>query len=125
MDYGVIPCAVFSHPEFACVGLCEFVAQERGIETIVGESRFGANGKALCLGEAEGLVRIVTDANTKKIVGSQIYGPEASVMISEIAVAMNNRLKVDDLAGTIHVHPTLAEVVQEACRDAISKLADR
>jgi len=116
MDYRVLPCAVFSHPEFACVGICEAEAQERGIETSIGESRFGANGKALCQGEEEGIVRIVVDAKTKEIVGSQIFGLEASVMISEIAVAMKKGVKVDDVADTIHVHPTLAEVLMEACK---------
>ena len=117
MDYNTMPSAVFSHPEFATVGLCEAEAREKGIEVRVGESRFGANGKALCEGEADGLVRVVVDSRTGEILGSQILGPGASVMISEITLAMNSGVRVHEIANTIHVHPTLSEVLMDACKE--------
>ena len=115
VDYRVMPWAVFSKPEIGSVGLTEQEAKDKGIEVITGESLFGANGKALCEGEGEGEVKVVVDKKTKEILGAQIIGPEASVMISELALAMQN---VANVADTVHVHPTLSEVVMEACRNA-------
>jgi dihydrolipoamide dehydrogenase len=117
VDCRVMPWAVFSKPEIASVGLTEQEARDRGIEVITGESLFGANGKALCDGEGEGEVKVVVDKKTKEIIGAQIIGPEASVMISELAVAMQNG-NLANVADAVHVHPTLSEVVMEACRNA-------
>ena len=121
MDYRVMPCVVFSHPEFASVGLSENQAKARGMEIAVGEFLFAGNGKALCLGETEGLARVVVDTKTKEIVGAQIFGSEASVMISEVAVAMENGITVEDVGKVVHVHPTLSEVLMEACKDAVGE----
>jgi dihydrolipoamide dehydrogenase len=120
VDYRVMPWVVFSKPEIASVGLTEQKAKDRRIEVITGESLFGANGKALCEGESEGEVKVVVDKKTKEIIGAQIIGPEASVMISELAVVMQNRT-IANVADTVHVHPTLSEVVMEACRNALFK----
>jgi len=121
VDYRVMPWAVFSKPEIASVGLTEQEAKDEGIEVITGESLFGANGKALCEGKSEGEVKVVVDKKTKEILGAQIIGPEASVMISELAVAMQNGNLAKDIGDTVHVHPTLSEVVMEACRNALFK----
>jgi len=74
----------------------------------------------LCDGEGEGEVKVVVDKKTKEIIGAQIIGPEASVMISELAVAMQNG-NLANVADAVHVHPTLSEVVMEACRNALFK----
>ena len=125
MDYRVIPWAVFSHPEVAAVGLSEDDAKKEGIETIIGEFPFLANGKAVSMGETEGMVKIVGDKKTGEVIGAQIIGAEASIMISELALAMKNRLKIKDVTNTIHTHPTLSEAVMESCKGALGEAIHR
>ena len=119
IDYRVLPWVVFSRPEIASVGLTESEAIDMGIETVTGEFSFSANGKALCMGDAEGEVKIVGDRRTEEIIGGQIVGPGASELISELTMAVENRISVRDMGNLIHVHPTLSEALMEAYRDAI------
>lgn len=121
MDYRVIPWVVFSRPELACVGMTDEEAQEKGITTVVGEFPFIASGKAVVMGETEGMVKIIADANTEEVIGAQIIGPDASIIISELALAVKNRLKIKEIGNTIHPHPTLSETVMESCKDAMGE----
>jgi dihydrolipoamide dehydrogenase len=112
--YDCIPGVVYTWPEFASVGLSEEQAKERGIETAVGSFPFMANGRARAMGERDGLVRIVADAKTDRIIGAHIVGPRASDLIAELVLAMELRASAEDVARTVHAHPTLPEAVKEA-----------
>ena len=122
MDYRVVPWAIFSTPEVASVGLTEEEAKEHGIDTIIGEFPFTANGKAVAMNSVEGEVKIVGKKDTHELIGAQIVGPDASVMISELALAVQHRLSIEDVAHTIHTHPTLAEATMESCNTAIGEV---
>lgn len=116
MDYRVVPWAIFTTPEIASVGLTEEEAKAQGLEVVSGEFPFTANGKAVSMNATDGTVKVVAKADTKEIIGAQIVGPEASVMIAELALAIKNNLTLKDLADTIHTHPTLPEAVMEAVK---------
>jgi dihydrolipoamide dehydrogenase len=119
MSSEVIPWAVFTSPEIGTVGLNEKMAGEKNIEVRTGIFPFSSSGRAYITGETKGFVKIVTDNKTGEILGAQMVGPGASELIHEVAVAMNGELLVDDLASTIHAHPTLSEVVMEAAEDCL------
>ena len=89
-------------------------AAAQGIETNVGVSPFAANGRAKTMGETEGAVKIIADARTDRVLGVHIVGPEASALIAEAAVAMEMGASAEDLARSVHAHPTLPEAVKEA-----------
>jgi dihydrolipoamide dehydrogenase len=116
MDYRVLPWAIFSTPEIAVCGLTEEEAKEQGIEVLVGEFPFTANGKAVTMNATDGLVKVVARKEDKVLIGAQIVGPEASIMIAELALAIKNNLTLDDVADTIHTHPTLPEAIMEAVK---------
>jgi len=118
MDYRVVPWAIFSSPEIATVGLTEEEAKENGIGTIAGEFPFVANGKAVSMNAMEGFVKVVAKSDTKEIIGAQIIGPDASIIISELALAIKMNLTIKDVGNTIHAHPTLAEATMEAAKAA-------
>ena len=112
--YACVPNVVYTWPEFASVGLSEDEARERGIEVTVGTFPFLANGRARAMGERDGQVRIVTDARTDRILGAHIVGPRASDLIAELALAMELGASAEDVARSVHAHPTLPEAVKEA-----------
>uniref|UniRef100_A0A7C3MMN4 Dihydrolipoyl dehydrogenase n=1 Tax=Dictyoglomus thermophilum TaxID=14 RepID=A0A7C3MMN4_DICTH len=116
MDYRVLPWAIFSNPEIAVCGLTEEEAKEQGMEVLIGEFPFTANGKAVTMNATDGLVKVVARKEDKVLIGAQIVGPEASVMIAELALAIKNNLTLDDVADTIHTHPTLPEAIMEAVK---------
>jgi dihydrolipoamide dehydrogenase len=113
-DWACIPGAIFTDPEIATAGLTEDEAKAKGIEVKVGKFPFSALGKAMAMMETDGFVKVVTDKNTKQVLGVHIVGPEASTMISEGALALEMAAFAEDLALTIHPHPTLGEAFMEA-----------
>jgi dihydrolipoamide dehydrogenase len=117
MDYQVVPAAIFTSPEIASVGLREREAEEQGIAFRKGIFPFRALGKAHAMGEIGGIVKILSDSSTDRILGAHIIGPHASDLIHEAALAMKAGLTSRDLAGTIHAHPTLSEALMEAAED--------
>lgn len=117
MSYDVIPWAVFTTPEIGSVGLNEVQAKEKNIKVCTGVFPFSSSGKAYITGETEGFVKIVTNSETGEILGARIIGPRASDLVHEVAVAMKGELLADDLASTVHSHPTLSEAVMEAAED--------
>lgn len=121
MDYSVIPGAIFTDPEIATVGMCEKSAKQAGIDIAVGKFPFIANGKALTYGEAGGFVKLIADKTTGKIIGGSIIGLHATDLIAEIALAVQNGLTIEQLSGTIHAHPTTAEVMPEAALAALGR----
>jgi len=117
MDYDVVPSCIFTSPEIGTVGLTQEKAKVLGYEVKVGNFSFMALGKALAMGESEGTVRIVADAKTDQILGAQIFGPHATDLVAEMALAIKNKLTAKQVAETIHAHPTLAEALHEASED--------
>lgn len=118
-NLAVVPSAVFTVPECAAVGLSEDKCQELGIEYLKGEMIFRANGKAVAMGEPDGMVKVLVDAATHKILGGHICGEHASDLIQEIALAMSAGVSADSLSATIHSHPSLSEIVYSAVVKAI------
>jgi dihydrolipoamide dehydrogenase len=114
VSYGAIPSVVYTHPELAWVGLTEAEAKAQGLKVRVGRFLFRANGRAKSLGEEEGMVKILADAETDRLVGVHIVGPRASELIPEAVLALEFKASAEDLARTIHAHPTLSEAVKEA-----------
>ncbi len=110
----VVPACIFVSPEIATVGLTEEEAKEQGIAYKVSKFMFGANGKALSLGEPEGLVKVVATAEDSRLLGVHIMGPHASDLIHEGALALSHGMKAKDVSSAIHAHPTLAEAFDEA-----------
>ncbi len=113
VNYGVIPAVVYTHPELASVGLTEAAAREQG-EVHIGRYAFRANARAHSMDDIDGLVKVVAHARTGRLLGVHILGPQASHLIAEAAVAMEFGASAEDLARTIHAHPSLSEVVKEA-----------
>jgi len=109
----IIPSCIFVFPEIACVGITENEAKEKGIKYKTSKFLFGANGKALALGEVEGLVKVIATLDNI-ILGVHIMGPHASDLIHEGSMAINNNMKIDDITNLIHAHPTLSEAFEEA-----------
>jgi len=118
MDYRVVPNCVFTDPEIASVGLTENEAKEAGVEVAVARFPVNASGRAMTLGEEEGMVRLVHEKGSGKLVGAHIMGPHASEMIAELALAIRAGLTVRDIAETMHQHPTLSEMTMEAASEA-------
>ncbi len=118
LDYQAMPAAVFTDPEIGTVGLTESEAEEAGFEPVVGQMPLRASGRALTLGEREGFVRVVADSDAGFILGAQIVGPEASEMVAELALAIEMGATLEDVAATVHIHPTLSEAVHEAVKGA-------
>lgn len=114
MDYTVVPSAIFTDPEIACVGMDEATATKNNIKVEIGKFPFASNGKSLTLGSTEGLVKIIINKETRKVIGASIIGPNATDLINEISIAITNNLTVDQIIKTIHPHPTTSESVFEA-----------
>jgi dihydrolipoamide dehydrogenase len=122
VNYDAIPNVVYTWPELASVGLSEEEAARRGIAVALGTFPFMANGRARCMNESEGAVKVLADAKTDRIVGLHILGPRASDLIAEAALAVEFSASAEDVARTVHAHPTLPEAVKEAAL-AVAKRA--
>ena len=120
--YPCIPNVVYTWPELASVGLSEEDAAEQGLEVAIGSFPFLANGRARAMGESDGQVKIIADAKTDRILGAHILGPRASDLIAELAVSMEMGASAEDVARSVHAHPTLPEAVKEAAL-AVAKRA--
>ncbi len=121
MDYRVVPGAIFTMPEVANVGLSEAQAGERGFIVRADTVLFRTMGKPQVMGEIAGEAKIVSDAETGRILGVHLVGPHATDLIAEGALAVKLGATVKDLAETIHAHPTLPEVMQEASYKALGR----
>ena len=121
-NLAVVPAAVFTTPECAMAGVTEDNAVASGLDYVTGEAIYRSNGKAMAMGEPDGLVKIVAERKSRRIAGCHICGAHASDMIHEIVAAMNAAMTVDDLCAAIHGHPTLGELVVAAAENARRKL---
>jgi dihydrolipoamide dehydrogenase len=114
VNWDLVPAIIYTHPEVASVGLGEEAAQAAGRAVRIGRFNFAANGRALAAGSAEGFVKLIADATTDRLLGAQILGPNAGELISEVVTHLEYGGSAEDLARTIHAHPTLSEAVKEA-----------
>ncbi|MDF9761803.1 MULTISPECIES: dihydrolipoyl dehydrogenase [Peribacillus] len=119
IDYIGIPAVVFSDPELATVGYTEQQATNEGIEVVAAKFPYAGNGRALSLDSTEGFVKLVTRKEDGLIIGAQVAGANASDLISELALAVETGLTAEDIALTIHAHPTLGEMTMEAAEVAL------
>jgi len=113
-DYVFMPRATYCHPQVASIGYTEAQAKEKGLEVKIGKFPFIANGKALGLGERDGFVKIIADAKYGEILGAHLVGPEVTELLPELALAHTWELTTEEIARTVHAHPTLSEVLMEA-----------
>jgi dihydrolipoamide dehydrogenase len=119
MDYKAVPAATFTHPEVASVGLSEAKARAAGHDVVIGKFPFAALGRAQTYSSTEGLVKVVADKKYGEILGVHIVGPSASDLIPEGVLALTLEATLDDIANTIHAHPTLGEGTMEASMVAL------
>jgi len=117
MHYGIIPSCIYTHPEIASVGLTEKQAREKGLSIKLGKFPVSANGKSMVMGDAEGFVKIISEAKTGEILGAHMMAPRATDMITEFSVLMKAEGTIDELSDTIHPHPTVSEMIMEAAHD--------
>jgi dihydrolipoamide dehydrogenase len=114
VNYDAIPSVVYTWPEVASVGLTEEQVKERGVPYCVGTYPFSGTGRARCMGEKDGFVKIIAQSKTDRVLGIHIIGPRAADMIAEGVLAMEFNAGSEDIARTIHGHPTFSEALQEA-----------
>jgi dihydrolipoamide dehydrogenase len=114
VHYETIPSVIYTWPEMASVGLTEEQLNQRGVKYRSGKFPFLANGRAKAMDETEGLVKILADAATDRVLGVHILGPRASEMIAEAVAVMEFGGSAEDIARTCHAHPTLSEATREA-----------
>jgi dihydrolipoamide dehydrogenase len=114
VNYDTVPGVIYTWPELASVGLNEEQAKQQGLTYKVGKFPFLANGRAKAMDETEGLVKILADAATDRVLGVHILGPRASEMIAEAVMVMEFAGSAEDIARTCHAHPTLSEATREA-----------
>jgi dihydrolipoamide dehydrogenase len=117
-----IPGCTYSHPQVASVGLTEAKAKEQGREVRVGRFPFVGNGKAIALGEDQGLVKVVFDAKTGELLGAHMIGAEVTELIQGYAIAMQTETTERELMETVFPHPTLSEMMHEAVLDAYGRV---
>jgi dihydrolipoamide dehydrogenase len=121
MHHRTVPGIVYTWPEVATVGLTEQEVKASGREYRVGKFPFLANGRARTMGETSGFVKFVADARTDEILGAHMIGPNVSELIPEVVLAMEYRGSSEDIAITVHAHPTLSETVKEAALAALGR----
>jgi mercuric reductase len=116
VDYRVLPRAVFTEPALASVGLTEAEALMEGYEVKAGTAKFAHSGRAKAINQTEGMVKLISNSKTGELLGGHILGPHADELIHEVAVAMHDHGRFERLTKTIHIHPTLSEVVKDAAK---------
>lgn len=121
IDYDKIPSCIYIQPEIASVGLTEAQAREKYGEITVGRFPLAANGKAMVQGEARGLVKVILEPKFQEILGVHIFGPHATDLIAEAALAMNLEATAEEVVTSIHPHPTISEIIPEAFHAALGR----
>ena len=121
VDYSLIPNSIFTFPDVSSIGLSEEQAKEQGIDYITSKYQFSGNGKALTMGDAEGMVKVIASKDKSRLLGVHIIGPNASDLIAEAAIAMNGMFTAEEAANVMHGHPTLSEAFDEAVSNLLGK----
>ncbi|MEN9405858.1 MAG: dihydrolipoyl dehydrogenase [Bacillota bacterium] len=116
-DFQAMPAVIFSDPEVAYAGLTREEAQQKGLQVIESKVPFAYNGRAYTLNAIEGFVRLVALASTKRLIGAQVVGVHAAELIAELTLAIELGATAEDISLTIHAHPTLSELLQEAAHE--------
>jgi dihydrolipoamide dehydrogenase len=116
-DYAFMPRCTYCKPQVASLGYTEAQAKEKGYDIKVGKFPFIASGKALGLNEGSGFVKIIADAKYGEILGAHLVGPEVTELLPELALAHTWELTAEEIARTVHAHPTLSEALMEAAHD--------
>ncbi|HJD62144.1 MAG TPA: dihydrolipoyl dehydrogenase [Rickettsia endosymbiont of Degeeriella rufa] len=114
VNYNLIPSVIYTSPEVASVGETEEQLKERGVSYKVGKFPFLANSRARAVGRTEGMVKILADSKTDKVLGAHIIGADAGTLIAELTAYMEFGAAAEDIARTCHAHPTLSEAIKEA-----------
>jgi dihydrolipoamide dehydrogenase len=114
VNYDLVPSVIYTHPEVAWVGKNEEQLKEAGIDYNVGSFPFVASGRALAANDADGMVKILADAKTDRILGCHIVGPSAADLLQQIVIAMEFSASAEDVGLTMFSHPSLSEAVHEA-----------
>lgn len=114
MNYDCIPSVIYTHPEVAAVGKTEQELKAEGVEYKVGVFPFAASGRALASNDSDGIVKVIAEAETDRILGCHIVGPSAADLVQQVVIAMEFGSSAEDLALTVFSHPTLSEAVHEA-----------
>ena len=120
-DWRAMPAAIFTEPEVATVGMSEKQAKDAGRTVKIGKFPFSVSGRAMAVSATEGFVKVISDEKTHEVLGVGIVGPEASDLISEAALAIEMAAFTEDVAFTVHPHPTLGESVMEAFKHALGE----
>jgi dihydrolipoamide dehydrogenase len=120
-DWIAMPAGIFTDPEIAQVGLSEEEAKAQGYDPITGKFAFAALGRAIAIDHTDGFVKVVGDRSSKLLLGATIVGPEAADLIAEAALALEMGAYIEDVALTVHAHPTLPEAFMEACKAALGE----
>lgn len=118
VDYGNIPSCTYCHPQVASVGMTEKAANKAGYTLKIGRFPYQALGKAIAIGDTDGLVKLIFDAKYGELLGAHIIGPEATDLIAELGLARSHEATGHSIMKTVHAHPTLSEGVMEAAADA-------
>lgn len=114
VNYNAVPCVIYTSPEIAWVGMSEKQATDAGFEVKTGQAPFAANGRAKALEMTAGMVRVISDASTDRILGVHMSGPYVSELLAEAVLALEYGATTEDVALTMHSHPTLSETLHEA-----------
>jgi dihydrolipoamide dehydrogenase len=118
LDYGQIPGCTYCQPQVASIGLTEKACKEKGVEVTIGRFPFAASGKARAIGHTEGLVKLIFGKKHGELLGAHILGSEATELLAELGLAMKLESTWEEIAHTVHAHPTESEGVREAARDS-------
>ncbi len=115
--FDIMPSAVFTTPEVASVGMTDAQCKEQGLAVSVKKGLYRANGKAMTMNATEGLVKLIADSGSGRILGCHIMGAHAADMVQEIAALMNMNCTVEQLRDMIHIHPTLGEILHDVAME--------
>ena len=124
MDYRIVPIVIFTEPQYGRVGMTEKEARAKGLPIVTASYPFNDHGKALCLGETRGFVKMVGHAKTGEILGYQVLGPEGGELIHECIVALHYRATAQDFMRIPHYHPTLAEILTYPAEEIAEQIAN-
>ncbi len=114
VNYNAVPTSMYTHPEIASVGLSEYRAEELKMDVDIGRFPFAANGRAVCTGKREGFAKLISDAETGRLLGATVCGTYTTELMPELTMAIQRELPVDAVIDVMHAHPTLGEAVHEA-----------
>ena len=116
IDFDIMPAAIFTNPEAACVGLTEDQLKEQDVDYVCKKSFWRANGKALAMGETEGMLKLFVSPDGL-ILGCHAYGAHSADIVQEVSVLMCKHTTLSELADMVHIHPTLSEILKSAAEN--------